>query len=259
MPASWRSQTKPHLFCPGCGHGTTLKQLGYAIDDLKVQDKTTFGIDIGCSLLAWNFFDIDTIQTHHGRTTPVMVGYKMMKSKRIAIAYMGDGGGYAIGLQSLLHAAFRNDPITAILVNNSLYGMTGGQMAPTTRPGEVTVTSPNGKPAQFGEGFKGPELVRQIANNKAYVARTSISKPVLLKNVLKKAIENQVKNNSFSFVEVVSICPTNWKMNAKQCFSRLSDMEDYYPLGEIAPKNNHSSSSRIINVSPTPIVIGGSK
>ena len=86
MPACWRGQTKPHLFCPGCGHGIALKQLGYAIDELKIQDKITFGIDIGCSLLAWNFFDIDTIQTHHGRTTPVMVGYKMMKPKRVAIA-----------------------------------------------------------------------------------------------------------------------------------------------------------------------------
>ena len=150
-------QTKPHLFCPGCGHGIALKQLGYAIDELKIQDKITFGIDIGCSLLAWNFFDIDTIQTHHGRTTPVMVGYKMMKPKRVAIAYMGDGGGYAIGLQSLLHAAFRNDPVTVILVNNSNYAMTGGQMAPTTRIGEITTTTPGGTPAEFGDVWR-PEL-----------------------------------------------------------------------------------------------------
>lgn len=233
MPKSWRSQTKPHLFCPGCGHGITLKQLGYAIDEMKIAEKTTFGIDIGCSLLAWNFFNLDTIQTHHGRTTPVMIGYKKMKPKRIAIAYMGDGGGYAIGLQSLLHAAFRNDPITVVLVNNENYAMTGGQMAPTTRPGEITVTSPQGKRPEFGEGFRGPELVRKLADKKAFVARASVSKPLLLKNTLKKAIENQTKNHSFSFVEVLSICPTNWKMNAKQCFLNLSEMEQYYKSGEI--------------------------
>jgi 2-oxoglutarate ferredoxin oxidoreductase subunit beta len=244
MPDSWRSQSKPHLFCPGCGHGITLKQLGYAIDELKIQDKTTFGIDIGCSLLAWNFLDVDTIQTHHGRTTPVMVGYKMSKPKRFSIAYMGDGGGYAIGLQSVLHAAYRNDPITVILVNNSLYGMTGGQMAPTTRPGEVTATTPLGKPAELGPGFKGPELIRQLANKKAYIARATISKPVILKNILKKALENQQKNNSFSFVEVLSICPTNWKMNAKQCFSNLSDMEEYYVPGEVEPKDESKKTEQ---------------
>lgn len=241
MPASWMAKSKPHLFCPGCGHGITLKQLGYAIDELKIQSKTTFGIDIGCSLLAWNFLDLDTIQTHHGRTTPVMVGYKMLKPKRVAIAYMGDGGGYAIGLQSVLHAAFRNNPVTVILVNNGNYAMTGGQMAPTTRPGEIATTCPQGKPAEYGEGFKGPELIRNIASDKAFITRVSVSKPIVLKNALKKAIENQIKNNSFSFVEVLSICPTNWKMNAKQCFSRLSEMEDYFPVGEVIPQKEQKN------------------
>lgn len=234
MPDCWRNQTKPHLFCPGCGHGITLKQLGYAIDELKIQDKASLGIDIGCSLLAWNFFNIDTIQTHHGRTTPVMAGYKMMKPERVAIAYMGDGGGYAIGLQSVIHSAYRNDPVTIILVNNSNYAMTGGQMAPTTLPGEITATSPLGKPIESGAGFKGPELLHGFSSDKAFIARTSISKPIVLKNILKKAIENQIKNNSFSFVEVLSICPTNWKMNAKQCFSKLSELEKYYNLKDFS-------------------------
>lgn len=236
MPDSWRKQSKPDFFCPGCGHGIDLKQLGYAIDELGIQRKTTLGIDIGCSLLAWNFFDIDTVQTHHGRTTPVMVGYKMMKPERAVIAYMGDGGGYAIGLQSLLHAAYRNDPITVILVNNSIYAMTGGQMAPTTRPGEITVTSPLGKSDSLGEGFLGPELIANVVKKNAYVARASVSKPLVLRKVLKSALQNQLQNNSFSFVEVLSVCPTNWKLNAKQCFARLSEMESYYKPGEIKPK-----------------------
>jgi 2-oxoglutarate ferredoxin oxidoreductase subunit beta len=232
-PKCWNNKTKPHLLCPGCGHGIVLKQLGYTIDELKFANKLTLGIDIGCSLLVWNFFNLDTIQTHHGRTTPTMVGYKMAKPNRIALAYMGDGGGYAIGLQALLHAAFRNNPITVILVNNENYAMTGGQMAPTTETKVITTTSPDGKQAEFGPGFKGPELVKNIAGKNAYIARASVSQPEVLKNMIKKAIDNQVKNESFSFLEVLSICPTNWKTNAAESFSRLSDMEKYYPLGEI--------------------------
>lgn len=237
MPNSWRKQTKPHLFCAGCGHGIALKQLGFAIDELKLQEKTTLGIDIGCSLLAWNFFDIDTVQAHHGRTTPVMVGYKMAKQDRVAIAYTGDGGGYAIGLQSLIHAAFRNDPITVILVNNGNYAMTGGQVAPTTMPGVITATTPEGKPEHLS-GFQGPELLSILCAKTAYIARSSVSKPILLRNILKKSIQNQIKNNSFSFVEVLSICPTNWKMNAKESFARLALMEQYFPVKEFCGGKN---------------------
>ncbi len=233
MPKCWAKETKPHLYCPGCGHGITLKQLGNAIDELGIQKKTTFGIDIGCSLLAWNFFDIDTLQTRHGRTTPSMVGYKMARPNRVAIGYMGDGGGYAIGLQSLLHAAYRNNPITTILVNNENYAMTGGQMAPTTEEGQVTATSPQGKEHKFGVGFRGAELVKQIASSEALVVRVSISNPENVKNAFKKALNHQMENHSFSFVEVLSICPTNWKTNANDSLERLKNMESYYHIGEL--------------------------
>jgi len=233
MPKCWKKSTKPHLFCPGCGHGNVLKQLGYLIDEMGIARNTTLGIDIGCSLLAWNFYDIDTAQTHHGRTTSVMVGYKMARPSRIALAYMGDGGGYAIGLQALIHAAYRNNPITIILVNNENYAMTGGQTSPTTEVGVVTSTAPSGKSAKFGPGFRGPELIAQIASKKAYIARASISNPVQMKSLIKHAIDNQVKNNSFSFVEILSICPTNWKTNAKASFERLKDMEEFFPIGEL--------------------------
>jgi 2-oxoglutarate ferredoxin oxidoreductase subunit beta len=233
MPICWNILSKPHLFCPGCGHGISLKQIGFAIDELKIQKKTTFGIDIGCSLLAWNFFDLDIIQTHHGRTTAVMVGYKMVKPERIAIAYMGDGGGYAIGLQSLLHAALRNEPITVILINNENYAMTGGQSAPTTLIGEVTSTTPEGKSKEFGSGFQGPELIRKISNKDAFIARTSVSQPEIVKRTIISALKNQIEKNSFSFVEILSICPTNWKTNAAQSFNRLAEAEKYYQIGEI--------------------------
>lgn len=232
MPDCWKESSKPHLFCPGCGHSIILKQLGYVIDNMHIKNKITLGIDIGCSLLAWNFFDIDTVQTHHGRTTPTMVGYKMIKPDRITIAYMGDGGGYAIGLQSILHAALRNDPISIILVNNGNYAMTGGQMSPSTRPGDVTTTSQKNRGVGFGNGFFGPEYISQIVNKKAFVARSSVSKPLLLRATLKKLLDNQIKNNSFSFLEILSICPTNWKTNAKKSFEKLSEIEEYYPRFE---------------------------
>lgn len=232
-PKSWNADSKPHLFCPGCGHGIVLKHLGYVIDDLAIKRRVTLGIDIGCSLLAWDFFNCDTVQTHHGRTTSVMVGYKKVKPKRIALAYMGDGGGYAIGLQSLLHAAYRNDPITVILVNNENYAMTGGQMAPTTPVGMITSTSPLGKEARFGPGFRGPELIRQIADKNAYIARGTVANPIELANMIKSAITNQTNHQSFSFIEVLSICPTNWKTNIKESMQKLKEMAKIYPIGEI--------------------------
>lgn len=233
MPRCFNQKSKPSLFCPGCGQSIFLKHLGFIIDDLKIQNKVTFGIDIGCSLLSWNYFDFDTIQTHHGRSIPTMIGYKMAKEKRIALAMMGDGGAYAIGLQSLLHAAFRNDPITVFVMNNTEYSMTGGQMAPTTLPKEITTTSPEGKDEkEFGPTFHGPELLRNIASTDAYLARASVSNPIMLQAIIKKAISTQVGGN-FSFVEVLSICPTNWKTKAKGSFEFLSKMEKIYPVGEM--------------------------
>ncbi|MEI8143697.1 MAG: thiamine pyrophosphate-dependent enzyme [Candidatus Berkelbacteria bacterium] len=224
----------PHLFCPGCGHALVLKTLGRVIDDMKIARQTAFGIDIGCSLLAWNFFDINTIQTHHGRTAPVMVGYKMAEPKSVALAYVGDGAAYAIGLQSIIHTALRNEPITMIVVNNENYAMTGGQMSPETETGVITQTSPRGKDMNLGAGLKSPELISSLGNEKAFIARGSVANLVELNKLIKKAIENQTKNNSFSFLEVLSICPTNWRTNAKDSFSRLESMSKYYKTGIIS-------------------------
>lgn len=224
FPKSFKPETKPHLFCPGCGHAAILKQLGEAIDELGIQKKMALGIDIGCSLLAWNFFDIDTTQTHHGRTASVMTGYKMARPERLAVAYMGDGGAYAIGLQSLLHAVLRNEPITVIVVNNENYSMTGGQKSPTTR-----------KSVEGGDlrGFKGPEMISRLAAKNAWVGRASMGNPRQLRSLFKKALVNQMENKSFSFLEVLSICPVNWKTDAAASFERLKEMEKTYSLGEI--------------------------
>ena len=235
MPKSWRVETKPHKYCPGCGHGSVLKAIGEAIDELGIQDRFIYGCDIGCSLLSWDFFNTDAVQTHHGRTTPTMTGLKRANPELIAVAYMGDGGGYAIGSQHLVNAAARNERITVILVNNTNYGMTGGQMAPTTLPGQKTETSPYGRDVEeMGHPTKGPEMVAAIAHEGAYVARGTVSNPRQLKGYIKKALQNQMDGNGFSFVECLAGCPTNWATNAKDTWSFIEDdMAKYFQVGEL--------------------------
>ncbi|MCX6724621.1 MAG: thiamine pyrophosphate-dependent enzyme [Candidatus Shapirobacteria bacterium] len=229
FPNCYKVDSKPHKFCPGCGHPIVLKMLGQVIDEMGIADKTVFMVDIGCSLLAWDYFDLPTTQTHHGRTVPTAVGFKMAAPEKIVIAYMGDGGAYAIGLQHTLTACLRNNPITTIVVNNTLYGMTGGQLAPTTVDNEITTTTPGGK-NEFTT-LKGPELLRTIAGKEAYFARGTTDKPLVLKQYLKKAIEAQIKNN-YAFVEALSFCPTNWKTDAPKTIQRIQDLEKTFKLGE---------------------------
>lgn len=234
FPKSYKISTKPHKFCPGCGHPIVLKMLGEVIDDLGIQNKTVFLIDIGCSLLAWDYFDIDTSQTHHGRTVPTAVGFKRANPDAIVLAYVGDGGGYAIGMSHTIHACYRNEPITTILVNNSLYGMTGGQLAPTTLTKQKTTSAPFGREsAGTGKPLHGPELLSNIAEDNAYIARGSVLTPLILKQYLKKAIENQIKKKAFSFIEAISLCPLNWKTNAKETLEMGKKMEEVYKTGEI--------------------------
>lgn len=235
MPKSWRRESKPHKFCPGCGHGLVLKALGEAIDELGIQDKVVYGNDIGCSLLSWDFLNVDSVQTHHGRTTPVVTGVKRANPDTVCIAYMGDGGGYAIGSQHLVNAAARNERITAILVNNCNYAMTGGQMAPTTLPGMKTETTPYGRDIkEAGYPTQGPEMVAAITQEGAYVARGTIANLRQLKGYLKKALQNQIDGNGFSFVEALATCPTNWRTNAKETWAFVEqEMPKYFKVGEI--------------------------
>jgi len=235
MPKSWRVDNKPHKFCPGCGHGLILKCLGEAIDDLEIQSKIVYGCDIGCSLLSWDLFNLDTVQAHHGRTTPVMTGIKRARPELICIAYMGDGGGYSIGVQHLVSSAMRNEKITVIVANNTQYAMTGGQMAPTTLPGQKTETSPYGRdPEVTGLPFRGAEMISSIVQEGAYVARGSISNLRQLTGYLKKALKNQMEGKGFSFVEALSACPTNWRTNAAKTWEFIEkDMAVYFKTGEI--------------------------
>ncbi len=235
MPRSWRTETKPHKFCPGCGHGLVLKCLGEAIDELGIQDRAIYGCDIGCSLLSYDFFNVDSVQTHHGRTTPVVTGIKRANPDTVCIAYMGDGGGYAIGSQHLVNSAGRNENITVILANNTVYAMTGGQMAPTTMPGQKTETTPYGRePGPTGYPMLGPEMVAAITQEGAYVARGTIANLRQLKSYIKKALENQMDGRGFSFVEALAACPTNWRTNAKETWRFVEeDMTHYFKIGEL--------------------------
>lgn len=232
FPQCYKQSSKPHKFCPGCGHGLLLKELGFVIDELGLAQKSLIGFDIGCSLLAWDFFNIKSLQTHHGRTVPVISGYKVNSPQSLAIAYIGDGGAYAIGLQALISSALRNDPITVIVVNNTVYGMTGGQMAPTTLCHSVTTTTPKGKNCQnIGQPFNGPEIIKSLPNKNSLVIRSSIDQPNLLRQHLQLALKHQINKDSFSFIEVLSICPVNWHTNARESLQRLKVMETHFPAG----------------------------
>ncbi len=237
LPASWKKSTLPQKFCPGCGQALALKILGFAIDEMGIQNRTLYATDIGCSLLSWNMFDVDTIQTHHGRATPVATGFKLAKPEAVVIAFMGDGGGYAIGAQHLINACMRNDKITIILINNATYAMTGGQMAPTTLVEQKTTTTPTGrKERDFGDPLHGPEMLSQIAAPGAYIARGTSNNFHGLLNLFKKALQNQIDGRGFSFVEVLSMCPVNWKTDAQQSLDFVEQMAKVYPMKQFIPR-----------------------
>lgn len=224
-------------FCPGCGHGMILKTLAHTIDDLNLQERAVFGCDIGCSLLSWNYMNVDTVQTHHGRTTPVIYGVTRANPGTVGIAYMGDGGGLAIGSQHLVNASVRGENMLIVLANNTNYGMTGGQMAPTTMPGQKTETTPYGRDCEVtGKPAKGAEMVASIVDPaKSYVARSSVSNLRNLRKVFTKALKN-VEQGGFSFVEVLSICPLNWRTNNEGTWDRLKTMEGFFEVKEFVQR-----------------------
>lgn len=229
FPKCVRIESKPHLYCPGCGHPEVLKALGFAIDDLGIQRRVAFGIDIGCSLLAWDYFNLDTIETHHGQTIPAMVGVKRSKKDAVAIAYVGDGGAYAIGAGHLLNAAVRDEKILVIVVNNALYAMTGGQESPTTLPGMKVATAPQGADQYY---IRAPEIIRNV-NPTAFVARGITTVQPALRQLIKAGLQHQMDGKGFAFIEVLSQCPLNWGTmgDAKKTFNFLEGgLAESYPV-----------------------------
>lgn len=216
-------------FCAGCGHPLVLMMLNKVLVDQKNQNKAVLGLDIGCSLLAWNFLPINTFQTHHGRVTPTMLGFKRARPESLVFAYTGDGGAYSIGLQSLIHAAKRDEPITVIVVNNTVYGMTGGQSGPTALHGQKTDTDLDGFE---GEPMMGPELLKNVIRPGAFLARTSVNEPKQLLEFVKKAVETQTAGH-FSLIEVLSFCPTFWKTNGIETINYLNNLKTVFKTGEM--------------------------
>ena len=202
-------------YCPGCGHGIVHKLLAEAIDSLGIQDRTVLISPVGCSVFAYYYFDVGNIQVAHGRAPAAATAVKRSRPESIVISYQGDGDLAAIGTAEILHAANRGEPITVIFVNNGIYGMTGGQMAPTTPLGKKSTTSPFGREA-MNEGY--PLHVSELLNTleaPVFIERVALGSTKQILNAaktIKKGVENQVKGLGFSFIEVLSPCPTIWKM-----------------------------------------------
>ncbi len=223
-------------YCPGCTHGIIHRLVAEAIDELGIQGRTIGVAPVGCSVMAYDYFDVDFVQAPHGRAPAVATGVKRADPENnIVFTYQGDGDLAAIGTAETVHAAARRENITVIFVNNAIYGMTGGQMAPTTLPGQVTQTSPYGRDVEtVGYPIKVCELLSTV-DGAAYLERVAVNSPANIKKAkkaIKKAFQNQIEGKGFSLIEVVSTCPTNWGMTPVKALEWLEEnMLPYYPLG----------------------------
>ncbi len=225
----------PLHYCPGCTHGIIHRLVAEAIDELGIEGDTIGVAPVGCAVMAYNYFNCDMVEAAHGRAPAVATGIKRADPSKIVFSYQGDGDLASIGTAETVHSATRNENITVIFVNNAIYGMTGGQMAPTTLPGQVTQTSPYGRdvkhcgyPVKISEmlsQLEGPEYIERVAVNNVKNVRAA-------KKAIKKAFQNQIDGKGFSLIEVISSCPTNWGMSPEKALQWLEEnMIPYYPLG----------------------------
>lgn len=226
-------------FCPGCGHGIINRILAEVLNELGLEEKTIGVCAVGCVCLMRRSFKIDWIQAQHGRAPAVATGIKRVRPETTVFTYQGDGDLAAIGTAEIIHAAARNENTTTIFVNNGVFGMTGGQMAPTTLPGQKTISSPLGRDTKLtGMPIKISEMLAVLPV--AYIARGSVVNAAEInktKKYIRSAIEAQQKGEGFSMVEVLSPCPTNWHMNPLKSLERLKEeVEKYYPLGEMVKR-----------------------
>ncbi|MDY6016347.1 MAG: thiamine pyrophosphate-dependent enzyme [Oscillospiraceae bacterium] len=222
-------------YCPGCTHGIIHRLVAEVIDELGIEGKTIGIAPVGCSVFAYNYFTCDMIEAAHGRAPAVATGVKRSNPDNIVFTYQGDGDLAAIGTAETVHSAARGENITIIFVNNAIYGMTGGQMAPTTLPGQVTQTSPYGRdPKAVGLPVKVCELLQNV-DGATYLERVAVNNVKNVKNAkkaIKKAFMNQIEGKGFSLVEVLSTCPTNWGLKPDKALEWLEEkMIPYYPLG----------------------------
>ena len=224
-------------YCPGCGHGTAHRIIAEVIEELGIQDKTIGVSPVGCSVMAYNYFDVDFQEAAHGRAPAVATAIKRLNPDRYVFTYQGDGDLAAIGTAETIHACNRGENITMVFINNAIYGMTGGQMAPTTLLGMKTATTPYGRDQKLnGWPFQVTELLAQLPGT-YYVTRQSVHTPANVrkaKAALKQAFENPKLQKGVSFVELVSSCNSGWKMTPVQANKWMEEnMFPQYPLGDI--------------------------
>ena len=225
----------PLHYCPGCTHGIIHRLVAEAIDNLNIGGETIGVASVGCSVFTYNYFNVDMVQAAHGRAPAVATGVKRADPSKIVFTYQGDGDLASIGMAETVHAAARGENITIIFVNNAIYGMTGGQMAPTSLPGQVTQTSPYGRDTNtVGFPVKVCELLSTL-DGAGYIERVAVNNVKNVRNAKKaieKAFRNQVEGKGFSLIEVVSTCPTNWGKTPQGALEWLEEnMLPYYPLG----------------------------
>lgn len=233
----------PTHYCPGCTHGIIHRLVAEVIDELGIIDRTVGVAPVGCSVLAYNYFACDMYEAAHGRAPAVATGIKRSHPGDIVFTYQGDGDLAAIGTAETVHIAARGEKVTTIFVNNCIYGMTGGQMAPTSLPGQITETSPYGRDVNIaGYPIRVAEMLATL-DGPAYIARVSVHNVpnvIKAKRAIKKAFQYQMEGKGYTMVEVLSICPTNWGLSPQEAVKWLEDnMIPYYPLGvkkDISPE-----------------------
>ncbi|MDD2774276.1 MAG: thiamine pyrophosphate-dependent enzyme [Elusimicrobiales bacterium] len=225
----------PMHYCPGCGHGIIHRLVAEAVDELGVRNRAVGVAPVGCAVFADDYFNFDTIQGPHGRGPAIATGIKRAKPETIVISYQGDGDLASIGMAETVHSAARSENITIIFVNNTIYGMTGGQMAPTTLIGQVATTAIKGRdPKVNGYPIRVSEMLSQL-DGPRYIERVAVNTPqniLKAKKAIVKALKYQTEGQGFTLVEVLATCPTNWGMTPVDSLKRLADeMIPYYPLG----------------------------
>lgn len=228
---------KPFTYCPGCHHGLAHRLIAEVIDELDIAGQTIGVGPVGCSVYIYDFLDIDFIMGAHGRAPATAIGVKRALPDRVVFSYQGDGDIAAIGTAEIVHAAARGECISAFFINNAIFGMTGGQMAPTTLSGQVTTTSPLGRSTtNDGYPLKLCEMLRELEGS-AYLARVLLTRPQYIrraKEVIRKAFLTQIEKRGFSLVEILSPCPTNWKMTPAEAVAWVEDqLVCAFPPGEI--------------------------
>ncbi len=232
-------------FCPGCGHGIINRVLAEVLEEMGLADMAIGVVAVGCACLMIDTFGTDWIQAPHGRAAAVASGVKRVRPENLVFTYQGDGDSMAIGFSETMYAAIRNENITAIIVNNGIFGMTGGQMAPTTLPGQRTTTSPKGKDAALaGQPLN---LINQMKHLPiGYLARGSVGslkEIITLKKYIKAAIANQTAGNGYALVEILSPCPTNWKMSMQTSLDHMRDnVRSFFPTGEYIKQGERSDA-----------------